>query len=175
MMALPQHALQTGAVAVSPATPGNLQRARTFGQPRRSSSLNASIDALDAACSKCGPATSAFSPAAHEPEPPRGCRLGALATASLALGMMSPPAHGAAAQPFAAHSALVQGVERHRGEPIKLGQSRSQPMLALRSLPTTEVTKHPGVKNALKVRRLPRSPPEARLRPAAKAPPAARI
>ena len=100
---------------------------------------------------------------------------GALATASLALGMMSPPAHGAAAQPFAAHSALAQGVERHRGEPIKLGQSRSQPMLALRSLPTTEVTKHPGVKNALKVRRLPRSRPEARLRPAAKAPPAARI
>jgi hypothetical protein len=31
-------------------------------------------------------------------------------------------------------------------------------MLALRSLPATEVTKHPGVKNALKVGRLPRSP-----------------
>ena len=150
MLAPSEHAVPAAAVAGSPATPGGT-RARAFGQPRRSSSLNASIDALDATCSKCPAASAQFSEASHEPEPPHGCNLAALATASLALGMMSPPAFGAAAPPAA--SALG-----HRGEPTKLGQSRSQPMLALRSLPATEVTKHPGVKNALKVRRLPRSP-----------------
>ena len=146
MFAPSEHVQPAAAAAVvgSPATPGGT-RARTFGQPRRSSSLNASIDALGATCSKGGPAASVqFSEASHEPEPPRGCNLAALATASLALGMMSPPAFGAAAPPAASAPA-------HRGEPTKLGQSRSQPMLALRSLPATEVTKHPGVKNALKV------------------------
>ena len=143
MFAPSEHVQPAAAVAGSPATPGGT-RARTFGQPRRSSSLNASIDALDATCSKCPAASAQFSEASHEPEPPHGCNLAALATASLALGMMSPPAFGAAAPPAASAPA-------HRGEPTKLGQSRSQPMLALRSLPATEVTKHPGVKNALKV------------------------
>ena len=150
MLAPSGHALPAAAVAGSPTTPGGT-RARTFGQPRRSSSLNASIDALDATCSKCGPAASAVSEASHEPEPPHGCNLAALATASLALGMMSPPAFGDAAP----HAASAQGDHR---EPAKLGQSRSQPMLALRRLPATKVTKHPGVKNALKVRRRPPSP-----------------
>ena len=152
--------MPAAAVAGSPATPGGT-RARAFGQPRRSSSLNASIDALDATCSKCPAASAQFSEASHEPEPPHGCNLAALATASLALGMMSPPAFGAAAPPAA--SALG-----HRGEPTKLGQSRSQPMLALRSLPATEVTKHPGVKNALKVRVCPT--PRAAALPAAPCP-----
>ena len=164
MNALPPQAPQAPAVAGSPATPGNLSRARAFGLPRRSSSLNASIDGLDAVCSKRGPAAYASSPAVlRGPEPPRGCRLEALATASLALGMMSPPAYGgAAAQPATATSALAagaRGTERYRGEPVTLGQSRSQPMVALRSLPATEVTKHPGVKNVMKVRRLRRSRP----------------
>ena len=151
MLAGSEHVLPSAEAAGSPATPGGGKHARAFGQPRRSSSLNASIDALGATCSKC-PAAAACSPASHEPEPPRDCKnLAALATASLALGMMSPPAFGDAAPPAA--SALGD-----RGEPAKLGQSRSQPMLALRSLPATKVTKHPGVKNALKVRRRPPSP-----------------
>ena len=151
MLAASEHVLPSTEVAGSPATPGGGTHVRAFGQPRRSSSLNASIDALGATCSKC-PAAAACSPASHGPEPPRDCNnLAALATASLALGMMSPPAFGDAAP----HAASAQGDHR---EPAKLGQSRSQPMLALRRLPATKVTKHPGVKNALKVRRRPPSP-----------------
>ena len=151
MLAGSEHVLPSTEVAGSPATPGCGKHARAC-QPRRSSSLNASIDALGATCSKC-PAAAACGPASHEPETPRDCNnLAALATASLALGMMSPPAFGDAAPP----AASVLGDRR---EPAKLGQSRSQPMmLALRSLPATKVTKHPGVKNALKVRRRPPSP-----------------
>ena len=163
MSVQPHLALEAAVAAVSPATPENVPRVRTFGQPRRSSSLNASIDTLGATCSKCGPAASASSPAEHhQPEPPRGGAAASLMSPGAATSALM--SLGAAAQPAAA-TPVGAGAAHYRGDRLKLAQSHSQPMVSLRSLPTTEVTKHPGVKNTLKVWRLPRPS----LRPAAAA------
>jgi len=131
MATLPQHAYP-----VDP-TAGRLRSTRSFGQPRGSSSLNTAAEGQNAAaCAKPDPAASASAPLEA------ACCLETLAHASLALGMMSPPAPGAVSR---------MPTEETVAAPLP-GRQRAQPEpLSLRSLPTGEVTKHPGVTNALKV------------------------
>ena len=143
-------------------------RTRSFGQPRRTGSLNAAASGTDAAatgCTKPDPSGARLTAAAPQcnAEASLGCGLGTLATASLALGMMSPPATG---QPSSLHGsgggggAAVGHGGRHSGcgAQQRGGGGRGvKPPISLRRLPANEVTKHPGVKNALKVRLPPNS------------------
>jgi hypothetical protein len=122
-------------------------RARSFGQPRGSASLNAAADGFKPFGAKPELAASACSPA--PPEPARGCCLETLAHASLALGMMSPPAHGGAALSRGPTEETACAADYRPA--LKPSRQRSQPFVSLRSLPAGQVTKHPGVKNALQV------------------------
>lgn len=151
-------------------------RTRSFGQPRRSGSLNAAASGTDAGgggCTKPDPSGSRLTavPPQCNAQASLGCGLGTLATASLALGMMSPPATG---QPTSQGSGsggaeAVHGERRSGGGAQQRGGGRGvKPSISLRRLPANEVTKHPGVKNALKVRVCPT--PRAAALPAAPCP-----
>ena len=150
-------------------------RTRSFGQPRRGGSLNAAASGSDAAaagCTKPDPSGARLTAAAPQcnAEASLGCGLGTLATASLALGRMSPPATGqpSSSQGGGSGGAATANGARHSGGGAQQrggGGHGVKPGISLRRLPANAVTKHPGVKNALKVRQRSNSrPPHLPLR-----------
>ena len=62
---------------------------------------------------------------------------------------MSPPAHGGAALSRGPTEETACAADYRPA--LKPSRQRSQPFVSLRSLPAGQVTKHPGVKNALQV------------------------
>ena len=167
-------------------------RQRSFGQPRRASSLNAAADGGDAGLCATADPSGARTPVDAQQcgaDAALGYGLGTLATASLALmrplaqqhggGGPSPPVGGSPTAAAAAGAPVAVGGRRvteaphqpqhhqhHQHHPQTTGRGPPRPAVAMRRLPAGKVTKHPGVKNALKARPRPSALAPRRLAPA---------